>query len=495
MGLSLALNTARSSILASSSQMAVVSRNTAGASDPTYSRKIATLVAGGGAARVVVQRAADSALFYKMLETTSDTVKQQAVLEGIDKLKHTVGDSSLNQSSAARIGALSAALEQYANKPDDPILARAVVARANELVTMLNDATATIQRTRQEADASIAGSVARVNDLLSQFKSVNDAVVKGTASGIDVSDQLDTRDHLLAQLSEEMGISVVTRENNDIAIYTDSGVTLFERVPRKVEFSPTNTFNASTVGSAVIIDGVPVTGSGPMPLNSGRLVGLVQIRDQDAVLYQQQLDEVAEALIASFAEQSKADPTLFKAGLFAQSGTIDMPPGWDDDPASQASAGLAGKITVNAGIDPAKGGVLDRLRDGGANGDPDFVENPGVPTGSNAAYSDRLYKLSQNLSSDRPFNSALGLGDKTSVKNFAASSASWLEGNRKTVSTNVNYQMTLLSHASEALSNATGVNMDDETALMLQLEKSYSASAKLISVVNEMLQTLLNAVR
>jgi flagellar hook-associated protein 1 FlgK len=58
----------------------------------------------------------------------------------------------------------------------------------------------------------------------------------------------------------------------------------------------------------------------------------------------------------------------------------------------------------------------------------------------------------------------------------------------------VSYQETLLAQASEALSNATDVNMDDETALMLQLEKSYSASAKLISVINQMLQTLLNSV-
>ncbi|MBZ6079343.1 flagellar hook-associated protein FlgK [Microvirga puerhi] len=493
MGLSLALNTARSSILASSSQMAVVSRNTAGASDPTYSRKIATLVTGGGSARVVVNRATDAALFYKMLDTTSSTAKQQAILEGITKLKQTVGDSSLNQSSAARIGALNAALEQYAKKPDDPILAQAVVTRANELVTMLNTATATIQKTREEADTAISESVAKVNDLLAQFKVANDTVVKGTAAGIDVSDQLDTRDHILAQLSEEMGISVITRENNDMAIYTDSGVPLFEKVPRKVEFTATHTYSAGTVGAAVIIDGVPVTGDGPMPLNTGRIVGLVQTRDRDTVTYQKQLDEVAEALIASFAEQSKVDPTLFKAGLFAQSGTADMPAGWDVA-GSQAVTGLAGLITTNPAIDPAKGGTLDFIRDGGANG-LDYVENPGTPTGTNAAFSDRLYKLGDNLNIERSFNSALGLGDTASLKAFAASSASWLEGNRQTASTNVDYQMTLLSHASEALSNATGVNMDDETALMLQLEKSYSASAKLISVINEMLQTLLNAVR
>ncbi|OHV16089.1 hypothetical protein BK022_14515 [Methylorubrum extorquens] len=78
---------------------------------------------------------------------------------------------------------------------------------------------------------------------------------------------------------------------------------------------------------------------------------------------------------------------------------------------------------------------------------------------------------------------------------LAASSAGWLEAQRKDASTDASYQKTLLTRANEALSNVAGVNGDDETALALQLERSYSASAKLISVVNDLLKTLLDAVR
>ena len=71
MSLSVAYNTARSSLQASQSQMAVVSRNTSGASDPNYSRKLAVLTTTGGCARITVFRASDQALLTKMLETTS----------------------------------------------------------------------------------------------------------------------------------------------------------------------------------------------------------------------------------------------------------------------------------------------------------------------------------------------------------------------------------------------------------------------------------------
>ncbi|MBF9235649.1 flagellar hook-associated protein FlgK [Microvirga alba] len=485
MGLSLALNTARSSLLASSSQLAVVSRNTAGATDPFYSRKVATLVTGGGSARVSITRASDAALFFKMLGTTSNAASQQAVLEGLDKLKQTVNDTALNQSPAARIGALNSALQQYANEADNPILAKAVLTRASELANALNDATATVQKVREDADAAMVESVNRVNGLLSQFETVNKAIVKGTTSGADITDSLDTRDRLLAQLSEEMGITVVTRENNDVAIYTESGVALFEKTARSV------TINSATVGSPVYIDGVQVTGKGaPMPLHSGRLVGLATVRDDITTAYQAQLDEVAQGLIVAFAESDQsAVPVLPDSpGLFTYSG---VPPVL---PVGAALKGLAGTISINAMVDPAQvGGDLDRLRDGGINGDS-YRYNPGVE-GTDAAFSGRLYELADKLASDRPFDSTLGLGATASLQGFAASSVGWLEASRKSAATSVSYQTTLLAHASEALSNATGVNMDDETAMMLQLEKSYSASAKLISVIDEMLRTLLNAVR
>ena len=53
----------------------------------------------------------------------------------------------------------------------------------------------------------------------------------------------------------------------------------------------------------------------------------------------------------------------------------------------------------------------------------------------------------------------------------------------------------LAVRTAEALSNETGVNVDKEMSLLLDLEHSYEASARLIKAVDEMLATLLAAVR
>ncbi|EHP90330.1 flagellar basal body rod C-terminal domain-containing protein, partial [Methylorubrum extorquens] len=115
--------------------------------------------------------------------------------------------------------------------------------------------------------------------------------------------------------------------------------------------------------------------------------------------------------------------------------------------------------------------------------------------GGDAAYAGRLRGLLTALTAARPVDPALGLGTSAGLPDLATSSAGWLEAQRKDASTEASYQKTLLTRANEALSNVAGVNGDDETALALQLERSYSASAKLISVVNDLLKTLLDAVR
>ncbi len=495
MGLSVAYNTARSSLQASQSQMGIVSRNTTGASDPNYSRKIATLITQGGAVRVAISRASNVALYTKMIETTSDAATQKALLEGLQKLSETIGDTELDTSPAARIGALNSALQSYAKSPDNPVQAKAFVKAANDMAQSLNQATATIQSVRQEADRKISDSVAQINDILTKFESVNQVVMRGVAVGADVTDALDTRDGLIAQLSEEIGVTVVPRAGGDIALYTDSGVPLFDRTARPVTFAPTPVYSAGTVGAAVYIDGIQMTGKGsPMPVTAGNLIGLATLRDDVAVSYQSQLDELARGLIETFAEKDQIGSGPALTGVFTYPGKPALP-------TTPASAGLAGLIKVDDAVDPTRGGKYENIRDGGIN--PDTPAPPAAATSSytynkagnsNAAYSDRLYGLMDAMSFERPFDSSLGLGAKASLQGFASASASWIEAARQSASQQVDYQNTLLGHASEALSNATDVNIDDETAMMLQLEKAYSASAKLISVIDQMLNTLLNAV-
>ncbi|WP_439358484.1 flagellar hook-associated protein FlgK [Bradyrhizobium sp. DASA03007] len=489
MSLTAALDSARASLMASGIQSSTISRNIAGASTAGYSRKIAVLdnLPNAGVYVAAIQRAASGGLFTNVLTATSASAKQSAIYDGLQKIAtSTVDDPELEQSPTAQLTKLKQALQQYANSTDNATLAQAAVTSAKDMATALNQATKTVQSVREGADADMATSVANINQLLTQFDKVNTAIVRGTISGDDVTDYLDQRDSIVSKLSQEVGVSMSLRANGDAALYTDSGVVLFDKTARTVSFTATNVYTPGTTGNAVYIDGVPVTGANSvMPLKTGKLAGLAELRDNATVTYQSQLDEIARGLIDAFKEVDQSGAALPDVpGLFTYPGAPAMPA------SATISVGLAGTISVAASVDPASGGNPNLLRDGAISGNAAYNYN----TTGNAGFSARLQQLINEMDAPQPFDTTAQGKPSGSVIEFASSSASWIESQRKAANDSVKYQNTLLDRSTAALSNVNGVNMDDEMSLMLQVERTYSASSKIISTVDEMLQSLLAAV-
>ncbi len=238
------------------------------------------------------------------------------------------------------------------------------------------------------------------------------------------------------------------------------------------------------------IDGVQVTGCrGDDGIQSGRIAGYAEVRDDATVVYQRQLDEIARGLIEIFAESDQsAAPSLPDApGLFTYPGAPAMPV------SGVVLDGLAGVISINANVDPDQGGVLTRLRDGGI-ADP-LVSNYIYNTTGAAGFSDRLVELQNNMTQQIPFDGTSQLNPNTTIFDFSSSSVAWLEEARKAAANEFEYRETLYQRSSEALSKATGVNLDEEMTLLLEIERSYQTSSKLISVLDSMFSALVGAIR
>ncbi len=488
MSLTAALSTANSSLFVSSERTSLVSRNIANADKAFYSRKSVETITmpGSGVRTSAVVRTEDPVLFKKILGSNSQTAMYSARVDSLDTLNNTINDVELDSSPAALIGKLMNALQSYSAQPHSQLAAEAAVRSARNLATGLNTAAATVQSVRNEADTGIQASVDGVNSLLDRFKTVNQEIIKGTISGRDVTDYLDQRDQILHDLSNEMGIRTVTRENNDMAIYTDSGVTLFDRSPRTVAFDRTLNLTPGTPGGAVYIDGIPVTGANAtMPLQSGRIVGLVQARDDISLSYEAQLDEMARVLVTAFAESDQSGgggPDV--PGLFTYAGATGIPP------AGTLIPGLAGALRVSASVDPDQGGNATLLRDGAISGNANYRYN----TGGEASYTDRIDQLIGNMGLGYTYDGATKLATTGTLSSYSSISAGWLEEQRKVADDNQTYQSTLYQRSFEAFTRTTGVNLDEELSLMLEIERSFATSSKLISVVDEMYNALLGAI-
>lgn len=492
MSLTAALETARSSLSVLSERTSVVSRNVANAGNDYATRKVAhsvTKTLGTGVRLASITRVTDQALYDNAVNANSAAGRFEALTASLDQLDQTINDPELDFSPAARLGKLGDAIQQFATAPQDVNRAQTTVLAAADMADGLNAATKLVQQVRTRADQQIADSVNNLNNLLTHFAEVNKDVVNNTRLGNDTTDLLDTRDQILNDISREIGIRTIARDNNDLAIYTDSGVTLFETQPRTVSFTPTLALNAADPGNAVVIDGVQVTGAAaPLPISSGRIRGLAEVRDDIAVTYQNQLDEIARGLISTFAETDQsATPSLpAQTGLFTYSSGSGAPA---VPAAGTVLPGLAGEIRVNPAIDPSQGGDPFLLRDGGVNGAA-YVYN-----GSGAAgFSDRLLQLGDSLHTPFSFDPAAQVDATATLTDFAANSVGWLQETRQSANTEFEFRTAVYERSVDSLTKVTNVNLDYEMTLLLDLERSYQATSRLISSVDTMFGSLLQAI-
>lgn len=484
--LSSALNYALAGLSVSSAQTAIVSRNVSSAGDENYARRSAEIVTLPGAGPVVAQitRSSERLLLDKLLSSSSSAAGQQVTLDALTRMSNLTGDPQDDQSIAATLGRLQGSLRSYEQNPANPTLARAALEAARDVAENLNAASTEVSSIRADADQAMAESADRINSLLSQFKVVNDSIVRGQGTASDLTDALDQRDSVLKMLSQEIGIRTTVRAQNDMLVYADGGAVLFEGSPRTVSFVPSGDLPPGSTGNALVIDGVPVTGSNAtMPVNGGKIAAYAAVRDTLAPQLLLQLDQLAAGVIRAFSEQDPQLPTSLPAveGLFQGTGTLPQ--------LADANSGLAARIRINALADPDQGGSPAVIRDGGFGGAA-YVRNLAGVSG----FQLRLAELADAIEAKQVFGDWAGLGGSASLKEYGAKSASWAAGRRQDAQAASDAAATAQSRAANSLAQATGVNVDQEMATLLDLEKSYQASSKVLSVVNSLLGTLLEAV-
>ena len=485
MSLTTSLNTAKAIFRNTSEQTSVLSTNIANTENENYVRRSATVVNTiYGATVTSTDRAQQQALLRQLTEASSAQVGQKTLLEGLTTMTSSLGGNEYELSPSTYLSNLRKSLETYAASPGQFTLAASVVSDAEDVVRSLSNATDVVQRVRRDSDAAIATQVEKLNKALAEFEVINDKVVNATAVGEQDFDALDRRETLVKEISGMIGIKAVVRPNNAMALYTYDGTTLFETIPRTVSFTRTLSYDATVTGNALFIDGAQVNpGQGGNTTAQGSLPALLQLRDEIAPKYQSQLDEVARALVEAFRE---SDPTAVnpdRPGLFTWS-TAPIPP---TVPASGTVVpGLAGLLRVNSAVVPASGGNPLLLRDGGINGAA-YIRN----TTNSASYTTLLNNYINQMSVDRAFDPAADLKSNTNLLQFASDSIGWIEELRSNATAGNENKTALYERSFQAYASETGVSLDEELSLLLDVEQSYKAAAKLVSTVDEMLAAVI----
>ncbi|MFD1913619.1 flagellar hook-associated protein FlgK [Halodurantibacterium flavum] len=474
MSLSTSLSSALSGLNSAARSAEVVSNNIANALNESYARRELVLSSNAysGVRISGVKRILDQAVLNDRRMSMAEAGNASTSLAFLRRVETTIGTPDQASSLSGRIAALEATILDAASRPESEAHLSKVLTAAQSVAQTFNTASNDIQAARSDADRTIAIEVSTLNTALDLVADLNRQIMTVGASGRDISPLLDQRQQLVDQIATIVPIREVPRDNNQIAIFTAGGAILLDGAPSHVEFSPAGLITADmTVASGALstlsINGQPAD----RMLAGGSLSAHFQVRDVLAVEAQAQLDALARNLIERMADPS-ADPTLAAGapGLFTDLGA--MP-----DPLDEA--GLAGRLRVNTAADPASGGDLWRLRAG-----------LGATAPGEAGDARRLNALAEALS--QPGTTASGNFGATS-KSFgglAGEMISMLGTQRQGLETRASFATARVETLRLAELQG-GVDTDQELQRLLLIEQAYSANARVIQAVDDMINTIL----
>lgn len=455
------LNVALSGVVAQQRALNTVSHNLTNATTPGYTRQRVDMAAaipftqpainmpvaagqvGTGVIAAQYTRLRDQFADVNFRGATSDVGQFGARADALGTLDAVIdepGDSGITSLLGEFWGswqALSLAPESSANR-------QGVRDAGAALTRGFADLNATLTAAQGEANTRIGLGVGRVNELSAQINELNRKIAMVTAVGQEPNDLRDQRDMLIDEIAGYANVAVSENATNGkVSIAIGSQL---------IVDGTTDTVNALAIdgAGAATVNGVATT------ITSGALRGLVDLRDTvigGATGYIAQLDTLANAVATSVNARHAAG-----FGLDGSTGNVFF--------AGTTAATLAVSAPIAASIDAIA------ASDTAA----------GVPAAAgNAIAMAQLQYLVQTIGTAT-----------TSLDGFYQQMVTTLGVDTDQANRLTQVHQGVLDAATARREGVSGVNLDEEMSDMVRFQKSYNAAARMITTLDEMLETIVS---
>lgn len=335
--------------------------------------------------------------------------------------------------------------DDLAASPEDPAMRQVVLQRADAVAQGFTRTAGAIDELRDRSVASATDIVQQINSLSEQIATIDAEILGASAVDADPNTLLDRRDLLVTKLSNLAAVDVVEFSNDQVAVSLDGHLLVTNG-----KYNPINIEVSVDAGLAPLgYDKVAVTTDGGRELNvkGGQLFGDLNALAQTIPDGRRNLDEVA----AELADQVNAIHSA-GAGLDGSTGNnmFEVQPGLltlSADVAGQPDKVAAAAVT---------GGQFDNQNA------RDLAQLGDIATGPLTKFVESVGSLAVKVSA------AIGSADAAEAASAQATSLALAQG---------------------------GVSLDEELTDLITAQRSYEASARLLTAMDEMLQTLVNTGR
>ena len=323
MSLTQALSTALSGLQVNQASISMVASNVANADTPGYTRKVVNQVSIGAGSSIGVrvsdiQRQIDLYIQRQLRVENAGASYADTRAQMYSQLQEIYGQPGSDTSLESVYNSFTSALQVLSTSPDDPGARTAVVNSAQLLTQQLNQLSGSIQGQRANAELAIADGVNRANEAMKQIASLNQQIAGSTPGDSATQALQDQRDSYIDQLSQLMDINVMAGDRGQVSIFTGSGTQLVGAQAAQLSFDAVGTITPASqwsanpsqrgVGTIMLIppSGAPVDLIQNRSIRSGTIAAYLQMRDQDLVQAQNQLDALAAGMAQALSDKTTA---------------------------------------------------------------------------------------------------------------------------------------------------------------------------------------------
>jgi flagellar hook-associated protein 1 FlgK len=321
MSLTLALNTALSSLNVNQRSLATLSQNIANANNPEYSRKIvsqeAVYLQGTGAGVTIrdISRKVDDYLQKSVRNQGSVFGRAQVLADYSDRLQTLLGKPGSANSIYSYTSSFFNAVQSLSQTPENASLRTSVISVAQSAAREFSTLANGIYDMQYSIDQDIRTSVDTINNNLKAIYALNATISSNKLLGRSVSELEDSRDSKLNEISQLMDVQTYQQTNGSLNIFTAGGYSLIDENLYQISYSPAPSAeffannNSSSpmqiyrVDDKGVKNGSPSTivsgGSGASVttvLSGGKIKGLLELRDQQLPDVLAKLDQLAATM-------------------------------------------------------------------------------------------------------------------------------------------------------------------------------------------------------
>lgn len=464
------LHTARSSLLAYRAAMNTVGQNVANAETEGYSRRMTTLSAQnvaplGTQTPSTINTFSGTGVNVESYQRMRDELLDRTAWHsngfmGASEEEHRVVGALESIFAVQTEGSLTSQLDNFfnawsdlADNPTDNGVRLALRSRAASLSGTLNRMSADVEHLEAESKRALDGYVADANKMLEEIAELNAKVTRGRYLGKEDLVAEDRRDLLVNRLTEMGTFRVQEQDNGSFSVTLDGMNLVSDQRAQQLTVDNSGSVPDVKIASSNVSMSVPTEGG-------GKIAGLLRAVQTTLPNTLASLDSIAETIV-------KEVNTVHNAGFDLNGNTnVDFfhyaagPP----EEGIQAST-----IRLSTAVQGDSRAIV------ASQGDPSLGVN-------DSDIANDILALRENL---------LMNGNSESIETYVINLVSGVGSIAERAGNLYESHAAFTNHVQAMADGVSGVSLEEEMTSLIEFQQAFSASARVITAAEEMMDTLL----